>query len=147
MPTRRVVKGVLSGFLGTYTSRYSTYRGFWLFGFLVEHVDRMEVDLLNAGGSLNDSPQRTRARELAVQRFADQLSKHGFDRSLIRSAQLEIVRLPDDGSIQGQHFRGGYNLSFLATVTTDNGKRFEREQSVFVAPHDPQRELASAFAR
>ena len=36
MPTRRVIKSVLHNFLGTYTSRYSDYNGYWLFGFMVE---------------------------------------------------------------------------------------------------------------
>ena len=35
MPTRNALKGVLAGFLGTYTSRNSDYRGYWLLGFLV----------------------------------------------------------------------------------------------------------------
>src|SRR5262245_41981222 len=147
MPTRRVLRGVLGNFLGTYSSRYSTYNGFWLFGFLIEKLDRMEIDLLAVVGNLSDSPQRLRAIELAVQRFTDQLNKHGLNSSSIRDARLVIERLPDDGSLPGHHFRGGYNLRFLASVTADNGKRFEKERSVFVAPHDPQRELASASTR
>jgi hypothetical protein len=107
----------------------------------------MEVDLLAGVGSLTDSPQRLRARELAVQRFTDQLSKHGLDSSSIRDARLVIERLPGDGSLPGHYFRAGYNLRFLASVTADNGKRFEQERFVFVPPHDPKRELASAFSR
>src|SRR4051812_2465968 len=113
MPTRRVLRAVLGNFLGTYTSRYSTYHGFWLFGFLVEKLDLMEIDLLANVRSLTDSPDRLRARELAAKRFADQLSKHGFDCSRIREARLVIDRLPDDRSVPGHHFRRGYNLRFL----------------------------------
>ena len=38
MPRRRTIKGVLDNFLGTYTSRYSDYDGYWLFGMVVGEV-------------------------------------------------------------------------------------------------------------
>jgi hypothetical protein len=44
--TRRVLNSVLRGFLGSYSSRYSDFDGFWLFGFLVSDLALMEVDLL-----------------------------------------------------------------------------------------------------
>jgi nicotinamidase-related amidase len=147
MPTRRVLRGVLDGFLGTYTSRYSAYRGFWLFGFLVEKLDSLEIDLLAADGIATDHPVRKTARDVAANRFADQLRKSGLKLSNVRNARLTMQRLPDDGSIPGHHFRGGYNIRFLAKVTADTGRQFERERIVFVAPHDPQRELASAYTR
>src|SRR5438552_72293 len=136
MATRRVLKSVLSGFLGTYTSRYSTYRGFWLFGFLVERLDRMEIDLLAQVGREEESPERARARGLAAQRFADQLSKSGLDSSIVRDARLVVQRQADDESVPGQHFRSGYNIRFRATAVTDTGQQFEQERVVFVAPHD-----------
>lgn len=147
MPTRRALRAVLGNFLGTYTSRYSAYRGFWLFGFLVERMQRIEINLLPNDSIAVEHPAFLRARELATGRFSDQLKKHGFEVSVISDAGLIVERLPDDGSLPGMHYRGGYNLHFTAFVTADTGKRFVKETSVFVAPHDPTIELASTFTR
>jgi hypothetical protein len=46
MKPRRIIKGVLHNFLGTYTSRYSDYDGYWLFGMLVRDVEELSIDLL-----------------------------------------------------------------------------------------------------
>ena len=74
MPTavanRRVIKGVLDNFLGTYTSRYTDYEGYWLFGLLVADLGEVEFDLLAAGGS-PDSPLGV-AELAASLKFADQ---------------------------------------------------------------------------
>ena len=43
IPARRHLKSVLAGFLGTYTSRYSDFQGYWLFGFIVEVIDLMDL--------------------------------------------------------------------------------------------------------
>lgn len=50
MARRRVIKSVLHNFLGTYISRYSDFRGYWLFGFLVSNrFDfESEFDLLRS---------------------------------------------------------------------------------------------------
>jgi hypothetical protein len=45
MPGRRSITGVLCGFLGTYTSRYSDFDGYWIFGFLVAQVVDVKFDL------------------------------------------------------------------------------------------------------
>jgi hypothetical protein len=46
MPTRRVIKSVLDGFLGTYVSRYSDFGGYWLLGQVLDDLDGLEIDLL-----------------------------------------------------------------------------------------------------
>ena len=145
MPSRRVLNGVLAGFLGTYTSRYSDFDGYWLFGFLVRELETAEFDLLAVGIDVAVSPLAS-ARNLASRKFAEQLEKSRLDRSHIREARLVIERTPDDGSVPGQHFRGGFNLRFRATATMDNERRFTRETTVFVAPHDPQIESRSTRA-
>ena len=144
MPTRRVLKSVLHGFLGTYTSRYSDYDGYWLFGFLVGDLDRAEFDLLAASPTKPGGPITT-ARELAVRRFAEQLEKHGIDERVVQDARLLMSRLPDDNSVPGQHFRPGYIISFSAIAMADTGRRFERDALVFVAPHDPRLESRSSI--
>jgi len=145
MPSRRALNGVLAGFLGTYVSRYSEFDGYWLFGFLVMELDTVEFDLLEMGEDRAESPLAS-ARNLAAQKFAEQLAKSGLDRSRVREARLVIDRAPDDGSVPGQHFRGGFNLSFRAAAIADNERRFRRETKVFVAPHDPRLESQSAPA-
>ena len=46
MAKRRAIRGVLGNFLGTFTSRYSDYDGYWLFGFLVADLKDLRIDLL-----------------------------------------------------------------------------------------------------
>lgn len=146
MPSRAVLNGVLAGFLGTYTSRYSDFDGYWLFGFLVESANRVTFDLLAPDKETGAGPL-TIARQLATQRFVDQLGKSRLNPSLVREARLMIERLADDGSVPGQHFRNGFNLRFHVSATADTGRQFEREATVFVAPHDPHLESRSTRAK
>lgn len=145
MPTRRVLNGVLGNFLGTFASRYSEYDGYWLFGFLVNSLERAEFDLLASSACVPDGPF-TVAGNLAASKFADQLGKSMLDLRNVQVARLTIERLPDDRSVQGHHFRSGYNLRFRATATADTGRRYEQVKVVFVAPHDPRLESRSARA-
>ena len=46
MASRSVIKSVLWNFLGTYMSRYSDYDGYWLFGFLIEDMGELEINIL-----------------------------------------------------------------------------------------------------
>jgi hypothetical protein len=142
MPTRRSLKGVLAGFLGTYTSRYSEYDGYWIFGFLVGELQPLEFDLIEPDRISVEGPLRN-AGELARIKFAQQLSKAGLDSSRVKNARLCIERRSDGRSVPGQHFRNGYSVRFHATATADNGRRFECEKTVFVAPHDSSLERRS----
>lgn len=142
MPTCNVLTGVLCGFLGTYTSRYSQFKGYWLFGFLVTNHPVLEFDLLgriegDSGGPLASADTRAKVA------FAQQLGKAGLAIERVREARLVIERLAEDCSVSGEQSRRGYNLRFRATVIADTGRRFEREKVVFVAPHDPRLELRS----
>ena len=55
MTTRKAMKGVLDGFLGTYMSRYSHYEGYWLFGFLICDLPCLRVDLLSDGARADET--------------------------------------------------------------------------------------------
>ena len=46
MVSERAMKSVLHNFLETYTSRYSDYDGFWVFGFIVETMLPANIDLM-----------------------------------------------------------------------------------------------------
>ena len=59
MASRRVIKGVLGNFLGTYVSRYSDYDGYWLFGFLVGDLGELRINLLGQSVSDPDTPITT----------------------------------------------------------------------------------------
>jgi hypothetical protein len=76
MAKRKVVKSVLRNFLGTYMSRYSDYRGYWLFGFLVSDLLESEFDLLDRGAGDSETPLAI-AERLAATRFEDELRKAG----------------------------------------------------------------------
>jgi hypothetical protein len=144
MPTRRVIQSVLHNFLGTYTSRYSDYAGYWLFGFMLESLDCIEFDLL-AAESIAAVPIVEFARQLAVRRFADQLRKSSLDRLRIREVTLAIKRLPKTiiEPVNGRP-SNGYGVRFEVTAITDTGQRFAAARTVFVAPHNPQRDIRSS---
>ena len=144
MPSRRVIKGILGNFIGTYSSRYSDYTGFWLFGFLVRDLAELQIDLLAPKCTESDSPRGVAIRT-ALAKFEDQLRKAGLAKSDLRQASLKLKKLdvPVEGSVNG-HLCSGFNLSFSCNVLTKGGKHYEREQTVFAAPHDAKIEIQSA---
>jgi hypothetical protein len=147
MPTRKVIKSVLENFLGTLTSRYSGWSGYWLFGFIVNDLDRLDHDLLirNAGAP-RDTPI-AHLRSLATTKFLEQLSKAGLDPILIRKATLSIERSPESVEVRSYHHSAaGYRLRFIAGAITDLGKAYERERIIYVWPHDWTHEYRSARA-
>lgn len=138
MPTRRVIKGVLGNFLGTYVSRYSDYNGYLLFGVFVCALDELRVNLLDqiAGDSI--SPVGVAIR-LAVAKFEEQRQKACFPSARIREAALTLRRLPGlvTGPARG-HERQGYKVSFRVVAVLDDGKIYERERVEFIAPIGPE---------
>ncbi len=74
MATRRIIKGVLGNFLGTYVSRYSDYDGYLLFGFLVGDFAELRINLLGQSVADPDSPLGV-AVLTAVAKFEDQRAK------------------------------------------------------------------------
>ncbi len=81
MPTRRVLKSVLHNCLGTFTSRYTDYEGYWLFGFFINKVGALEFDL--CGGSQQWSDEAVSAAvTFALQEFRGQMQKAGLKMNL-----------------------------------------------------------------
>lgn len=144
MTSRRAIKGILHNFLGTYTSRYSDYDGYWLFGMLVTDLTQLNLDLLDFGGSAPEITPVSSAAKLATAEFKDQVQKAGLSLSCIQSAHLTITKSldPSDGQINGCPCVG-YDVSFMATAVSDHGKTYKHEKSVFVAPHDSKVERRS----
>jgi hypothetical protein len=144
MAHRRRITSVLHNFLGAYTSRYSDYDGYWLFGMVVGHIDALDIDLLHAADtSLGTSPDAVVIR-LAAERFAEQVEKAGLSISCVREARLSITKSPvvKNGPVNG-HVCAGHDLRFTATAVSDLGKTYERAISVFAAPHNPHVEARS----
>jgi hypothetical protein len=83
--------------------------------------------------------------ELAAKKFQRQLTLGGLGSPHLREASLRITRLPgtSQSQINGQ-LRAGCYLSFVARVLSDHGQIHECEKQIFVAPHDPALERASA---
>jgi hypothetical protein len=138
MARRKVIKSVLHNFLGTYMSRYTDYRGYWLFGFLVSEQFQSEFDLLDRRTEDMVAPLAA-AKQLAAMRFEDQARKAGLDVSQVREAWLRISSSPDTAraSVNG-HPGPVFNLSFRVWAVMDNQRRYEFERAEFVAPHDPR---------
>ena len=82
------MRSVLEAFLGTFTSRYSDLRGYWLIGQLPFHSFGLCVDLMATPPSEN-TPEAAAIR-IAVRRFEEQLAKSGLDVALVRSTDLKI---------------------------------------------------------
>lgn len=139
--THKVLKSIVRGFLGTYTSRYSDAEGYWLFGFLVSELDNLEIDLLQAANPM--LPEKwLEAAMLASRRFEEQVKKHGFDALRVREARLTIQKLPGQkaGAVNGRKTVGS-DVAFSVAVVSDLERRFEAVTVAFIAPHDPRHEL------
>lgn len=145
MAGHRVIKSVLHNFLGTYTSRYSDFRGYYLFGFLIEDIEVLQIDLIKDSSGCNETTPIAVAKRLAVIKFAEQTVKAGLPKSYIRESILEIRKSPEiiPGYVNGW-LTSGYNVTFVAKTTTDIGKIYERTITIFIAPHNSRVESQSA---
>src|SRR3954464_10587593 len=119
MTTSRSLRGALRNFLSTYTSRYSDYDGYWLFGFLVPRLDQLSIDLLGPSPTVVAHPLQAAIRS-AIERFHDQLRKAGLDSARLRAARLDIRKLaePVQGFVNGCLVPGFHVLFAIQAVTT-----------------------------
>jgi hypothetical protein len=146
MPHRRELKGVAHNFLGTFTSRYSDYGGWWVFGLAETQLAGTKFDLLGEQAPAANEPLSA-ARQIARSRFAEQLAKAKIPSSFVREAHLSISGLPElsRGQINGRWCEG-HTFTFAVRILSDRGKTFEEEASIFVAPHDATTELRGTRA-
>lgn len=147
MTSRRIIPGVLHNFLETFTSRYSDYDGYWVFGFLVEEIEVLRIDLLAEVAACASSRPLDFVHRLASQRFSEQIAKAGLPRAWFRDGWLDLTKSPGSsrGFVNGQSSTG-YIVRFQAQIVTDLGRTYGRTASMFIAPHDPKIELRSARA-
>lgn len=60
-------------------------------------------------------------------------------------AELELVRQPGTRKeLVNGLAREGFTVLFKASATMDNGRLYQHDRSVFIAPHDASIELPSA---
>jgi hypothetical protein len=144
---RRRIQGILCNFLGTYTSRYSDYEGWWVLGFLANEVEQLKIDLLNPQITNFENKPLVFAVELAARKFCEQMDKNGISISWIREASLEISKLPQskNGFVNGRASVGN-DFRFTVQATTDFGKAYKTEVTIFIAPHNPKIESRSTRA-
>jgi hypothetical protein len=144
--SRRSIRGALSGLLGHYTSRYSDYDGYWLFGILVADLNKLKIDLLASDDAIDGAEPLRAAARLARHTFRDQMTKAGVPVSLVREACLEITRseTPSAKGLVNGLVKPGYEVTFVARAVSDLGTAYELACSAFVAPHDPAVEQRSA---
>jgi len=125
---------VLKNFLGTYTSRYSDFQGYWLFGFLVASLDELRINLLDPPASPSE-PAFGVAMRLAVEKFQDQVRKAGLARHRVQSAWLTLRRSP--GTVRGtvnSHAGLGYRVEFVAEPSRTMGGDMNRRASFSLLP-------------
>jgi len=106
------VRALLKNFLGTYTSRYSDFQGYWLFGFLVADLAELRIDLLAAPTPATEGPLSAAGR-LAVEKFQDQMRKLRAAPSGLRGSWLTLRRSTSAamGDVNG-HACLGYSVHF-----------------------------------
>jgi hypothetical protein len=123
--------------LGTLTSRYSDFDGYWVLGLIVEDLSEMAVDLLADASSDSEHAPLAKFIRLARDRFREQVGKQRIPGSFVRSAVLEIRKPASrtDGCVNG-HVTAGYEIAFSARVESDLGRNYVATKSVFVARHD-----------
>lgn len=140
-----LLNGVLDNFLGTYTSRYSDYEGYWLFAIMSDNLDGLEVDLLGHRNAEDGNPHITAAHTIAVQKFREQMEKSGLREDNVREALLIVSKMPkpSTGMVNGR-VCSGWMFRFVASATGATQARYKKERTIFVAPHDPTVETRSA---
>src|SRR4051794_32559527 len=126
MTRRRAIKGVLGNFLETFTSRYSDYDGYWLFGFLVNEMEQLTINLLQSNTCAGASIPMAFAFKLAPLKFKEQMEKAGLEISCLKEACLVIKKPPQHGrGVVNGRFCDGYYFSFLAKAGYQAGKTYE----------------------
>ncbi len=144
MPSTRVLRGIVSNALESYLSRYSSYQGYWLFGFLIETLDEVEFDLLAPQGPSGTPLEAAQAR--AVRVFREQLAKSGLAPSLVENARLGLRR-GRVANVDTESFSAwGWELQAHLVAQSSRGHAFQARRAIRVAAHNPCVERRSAGA-
>lgn len=144
MTRRRSLRGALHNYLGTLTSRYSDFDGYWVLGLIVDDLGETTIDLLAESGMDAGTMPLAAFVRLARDKFHEQIAKQRIPTSFVRSASLEITKpaTPTEGYVNG-HVTAGYEVTFSVRVASDLHARYASTVAVFVAPHDAEIEMRS----
>ena len=136
MPTRKAIKGVLHGFLGTFTSRYSDYDGYWVFGSITDEMTNLTINLLEVEDASTENDVVLFVAQLARRKFREQMDKMHVPISFVHGAKMSISRsdAPARGFVAG-HLCKGHIYIFSVQVISDLGRPFQATTQMFVAPH------------
>ena len=140
MPSRKALKSVIRGFLGTYVSRNSDFDGSLLFGFVIDGLTVEEIDLIVPAPASPPRPPQRELSRLARHKFQDQLSKVGLPLSVVRNATLTI-RKGEPSTVWGA------DVFFNVRVETDLGRVYEDGVHEFIYPNKPRHVAASPERR
>ena len=149
MPSRKMLKSVIRGFLGTYVSRNSDYNGALLFGDVIDHLTVDEINLTESAPTppsmapehaliglarfkFQDQMTPEHAlTALARFKFQDQLSKSGLPLSVVRSAILTIRKCDPSATCVSE-------VLFTVRVESDLGRVYEDGVREFIYPNKPR---------
>jgi hypothetical protein len=138
MTRRRSLRGALHNYLGTLTSRYSDFDGYWILGLIVGDLgETTTIDLLSDSGlDIEPTPLAAFTR-LAREKFREQIARQRIPVSFVRSAAVEIAKpaTRTERYVNG-HVTAGYGVTFSARAESDLHTIYVSRASVFVAPHD-----------
>jgi hypothetical protein len=146
MKQAQSMKGVVANFLATYTSRYSDFGGYWVFGVYFHDLADLRLDLLSNVEAGHADPSHPVAR-MAAAKFQEQMALARIRRTRVQEAWLTVDRLPasTEAEVNGRLSQGAL-VRFVTGVKMVGGRSFDCERIVFVAPHDPQVERRSTRA-
>ena len=136
MGTRRI-KSVLRGFLGSYASRGSDYGGYYLFGYIVESLGVLTVDLLEP--ILEAGSPDAQVTSLARSKFDEQLRKSHLNRSSLSGATLTIRRgEPQDCNAYGVWLPPlqGWVVTFETSARMASGRTYSDSETVCIASQE-----------
>ncbi len=141
MPSRKLLKSVVRGFVGTYVSRYSDFDGYLLFGFVIDTIRDVTVDLTRPVRPQLAEDALDEWQRLAAFKFQEQLSKVGLPISVLQEATLSIRRTTARrGAVV---LRGvpvmvdGFDVDFSVRAVTDLGRVYDTSVREFIAPQNP----------
>jgi hypothetical protein len=138
----KTINGVLQNFLGTLASRNTDFDGYLLFGYLVNDLERLKVDLLSQPEAAPTDHLQVLVR-VATEKFRVQCEKGGLNFSGIKAAELEISRDAMPSKVWEVNGRPSFPVHFVARLTPFHGETCEFKKDALIAQHDPNVELRS----
>lgn len=146
MATRRALKGVGAGLLGSFVSRNNDVEGYWGMGVLLRYASErglheLTIDLLDAAASpvaQNEAPQ------IVAQHYGAMLKAHlqnaAIDSTKISRVRIE-VRFGTSGDLPMPPLATwGRPFVCTAVIVDDRGRAWSNSKAGVCGPHDPRRE-------